>query len=89
MGVTGCYTVCMARTSKAKRYEVMFEFLLFGIVIGVTEDILAVHLTTGETITWNMVGIIILIAIPFAIIGELVADHIDFVKLWKRLSGRK
>lgn len=74
---------------RAKKYEVMFEFLLFGIVIGVTEDLLAVKVTTGETITWSMVGIIILIAIPFAIIGELVADHVDFVKLYERLTGKK
>lgn len=77
------------RTGKAKRYEVMFEFLLFGIVIGVTEDLLAVHLTTGETITWSMIGIIILLAIPFAILGELVADHVDFVKVYRRVSGKR
>lgn len=77
------------RPSRAKRIEVMFEFLVFGIVIGVVEDILAVKLTTDESITWSMVGIIILIAIPFAIIGELVADHVDFIKLYRRLSRKR
>ncbi|MCA9361977.1 hypothetical protein KC906_01250 [Candidatus Kaiserbacteria bacterium] len=77
------------KVNKKKRYEVMFEFLLFGIVIGVTEDLLAVHLTTGETVTWSMIGIVILLAIPFAIIGELIADHVDFVKVYERITGRR
>lgn len=77
------------RTGKAKRYEVLFEFLLFGIVIGVTEDLLAVHLTTGESITWSMVGIVVLLAIPFAFLGEYVADHVDFVKVYKRVMGKR
>lgn len=74
---------------RAKKYEVMFEFLLFGIVIGVTEDLLAVHITTGETITWGMVGIVVLLAIPFAIFGELIADHVDFVKVYERIIGKR
>ena len=77
------------RKRNAKRYEVMFEFLLFGLVIGVTEDLVAVHLTTGETITWEMVGIVVMLAIPFAIIGELVADHVDFVKVYERIIGKR
>ena len=67
----------------------MFEFLLFGIVIGVTEDLLAVYLTTGETITWTMIMIVVALAIPFAILGELIADHVDFVKVYERITGRR
>lgn len=77
------------RRKKAKRYEVMFEFLLFGLVIGVTEDLLAVTLTTGETITLKMIGIVVILAIPFAIIGELVADHVDFLKIYEKITGKK
>lgn len=66
----------------------MFEFLLFGIVIGVTEDLIAVYLTTGETITWSMVGIVVLLAIPFAILGELIADHVDFIKLYDKITRK-
>lgn len=75
------------RGRNAKRYEVMFEFLLFGIVIGVTEDLLAVHFTTGESITWEMVGIVVLLAIPFAFIGEFIADHVDFIQVYERAMG--
>lgn len=30
-----------------KKIEVIFEFLIFGIVIGITEGLIAVKLTTG------------------------------------------
>lgn len=70
---------------RAKRIEVLLEFLIFGIVIGITEDILAVKMTTGEPITLKIIGIVILIAIPFAIIGELFADNVDFTSSIERV----
>lgn len=66
------------RMDRAKKLEIIFEFLIFGIVIGVIEDVVAVKLTTGEPITLKIVGIIVLIAIPFAILGELFVDRFDF-----------
>lgn len=60
-----------------KRLEIFLEFLIFGIIMGVTEDLIAVTLTTGEPITWKMIGIITLVAIPFAAIGELIVDRIN------------
>ncbi len=72
--------------SKWKKLETMFEFLIFGILIGITEDIIAVKLTTGASITPKMIGIIILIAIPFAIIGEMVADRVNLAKPLKKIS---
>lgn len=69
----------------AKRLEVFFEFLFFGIIVGVIEDLIAVKVTTGEPITWRIFGIIVLIAIPFAVIGELLVDKIDFVALFQKL----
>ena len=73
----------------SKKLEVVFEFLIFGIVIGIVEDLIAIKVTTGEPITLRIVGIIVLIAIPFAIIGELVADNIDFVKIYRKIFNRK
>ena len=58
-----------------KRLEIFLEFLIFGIVMGIAEDTLAIIFTTGATITWKMIGIIIIIAIPFAIVGELLIDR--------------
>jgi hypothetical protein len=74
---------------KWKRIEVFSEFLVFGIVIGVIEDVIAVKVVAGISITWQNIGIIILIAIPFAILGELIADRIDFVKILHKVFGKR
>jgi len=67
-----------------KKLEIFFEFLVFGIVIGVIEDLIAVWLVTGERIDWRTIGLVVLIALPFAVIGEIFADNIDFIKLYRR-----
>ena len=71
-----------------KRLEVFCEFLIFGIIIGMIEDLLVVKLATGAPITLRIVGIIIAIAIPFAILGELVVDKVDFVEIFRKLFKR-
>jgi len=67
-----------------KRLEVFLEFLLFGIIVGVAEDLIAVKVVTDEPITWYVVGIIVMIAIPFALLGEVLVDRIDFVEIFKK-----
>jgi len=62
------------------RLEVFLEFLIFGILMGVTEDVIAVTLVTGQPITLESILIITIVAIPFAIIGELIVDRIDLVR---------
>ncbi len=72
-----------------KKWEVIFEFLIFGIVIGITEDLIAIKFAAGEEITLKIVGIVILIAIPFAVLGEVIFDRIDFAKIFKRIFGNR
>lgn len=76
---------------RKRKLEVMLEFFIFGVIFGVVEDVLAVKIVTGETITWEVVGIVVLIAFPFAVIGEVVVDNINLVKglsrIWKKKSG--
>jgi len=62
-----------------KRLEIFLEFLIFGIIMGVVEDLIVVTLATGEPITWRIVLIITLVAIPFAAIGELIVDRINLL----------
>jgi hypothetical protein len=69
---------------KRKHLELFLEFLIFGIAMGVIEDLIAVTLSTGTPLSWNILGIVILVAIPFAIIGELVVDRIEFVPKKKK-----
>jgi len=72
-----------------RKWEVIFELLVFGIVVGIIEDLTAIKLATGEPITLRVVGIVILIAIPFAILGEVIFDRIDFATIFKRMFGRE
>jgi len=62
---------------KKRRYdyfEIFFKFFIFGFIMGVTEDLLAVVLATGHPITWHVIGICALVALPFAFLGEIVLD---------------
>ena len=68
-----------------KRLEVFLEFIVFGIIVGITEDILAIKLTTGEPITPRVVLLVVLIAIPFAVVGEYVVDQVDFTSWLRRV----
>lgn len=63
---------------KHNRLEIFLEFLIFGIVMGVVEDVIAITLITGQPITWRAIFIITLVAIPFAALGELIVDRIEF-----------
>ena len=79
----------MGNKNKWKKIEVIFELLIFGILIGIAEDILAIKLATDQPITLKVIGIVILIAIPFAIIGEVIFDRIDFAKIFQRIFEKK
>ncbi len=79
----------MKKETNWKKWEVIFEFLIFGIVIGITEDLVAIKFATGEPITLKIIGIVILIAIPFAVLGEVIFDRIDFACIFKRMFGGK
>ena len=66
------------------RVERFLEFLIIGLVMGVSEDLLAVWLTTDAPITWPMFGIVVLVALPFAFVSEFIVDH---PKFWRRIFG--
>lgn len=72
-----------------RKLEIFLEFFIFGIIIGVIEDVVAVKVTTGEPITWKIIGIIVIIAIPFAYLGEVVADQVDFTKYLEKWFSKK
>lgn len=54
-----------------------FQFLFLGIGLGIVEDVIAVYLASGVTITWHILLLITGVAIPFAAVGELLIDRID------------
>lgn len=66
-----------------KRLEIFLEFLVFGVIMGITEDLIAVTLATGEPITMEIIVIVTIVAIPFAAIGELIVDRVDLLSTKK------
>lgn len=75
---------------KRERLEIFLEFFVFGLIMGVVEDLIAIRLSTGEPITWKIIGIIALVTLPFAAIGELFIDRIRLLpKNSKKNKGKK
>ena len=68
------------------RTERIIEFVLIGLLMGVSEDLLAVWLVTQEPISWNVLIIVVAIALPFAFVSEYVVDH---PKFWRTAFGIK
>jgi uncharacterized membrane-anchored protein len=68
---------------KLKKKTLRFiEFFLIGVIMGITEDVIAIWFATGEKITFHVVWVVFLVALPFAIISEYVVDHPRF---WKTI----
>ncbi|MFT4892308.1 MAG: hypothetical protein ACI8Z7_000075 [Candidatus Nanohaloarchaea archaeon] len=74
----------MRRRDKLERFT---EFLVFGIILGVTEDMIAVMLVTGESFTLRMLGIVVLVTIPFAAFSELIVDS-DEYRITEWIAGK-
>jgi len=69
-----------------KRVIVFLEFLILGTLMGVVEDVLAIMFATECSVTFDSIGVVVLIAIPFAFIGELVINRVDFLALFKKIK---
>ena len=59
----------------SRRVEIFLEFLIFGVVVGLIEDLIAVYFITGEPITPQVVWIALMVAVPFAFLGEVIVDR--------------
>ena len=57
------------------------EFFFVGFVMGIAEDLIAIHFATDAVITMDVIIVAALVALPFAIFSELIVDwkHIKFV----------
>jgi hypothetical protein len=58
------------------------EFLLIGVVMGVIEDLIAIAIATDAEINFNVIWVVLVVAIPFAYLSEVVVDH---PKFWERI----
>lgn len=66
----------------------LLEFFLIGLVLGVTEDLIAITLATNKAIDLRVIVIAFLVAFPFAVFSELVVDHEKFKRFMKRIFTR-
>ena len=68
----------MSRLKKLR----LIEFLVVGVVMGTVEDLIAVFAATDAEFDFRIIGIVLLVAIPFAFISEVIVDHPRF---WEKL----
>lgn len=61
----------------------IIEFLVIGVLVGLLEDLIAVRAVSDVAINLRVVGTVLLVAIPFAVLSELVVDHPRF---WESLN---
>lgn len=61
-----------------KHLEVFLEFFVFGVVMGVVEDLIVITVLTGQPFSWQVVGVVFLVTLPFAAIGEIIVDRHDW-----------
>lgn len=60
----------------------LLEFFLIGVVFGITEDVIAIMFYSGTfVLDPKMIYIAAAVAIPFAIISELVVDWSEILRL--------
>lgn len=52
----------------------LLEFFFVGLVMGITEDMLAIYFATDEQISLEIFWVAAAVAIPFAIISEIIVD---------------
>ena len=51
------------------------EFFIIGFIMGVAEDLIAILLATDAEITPHVIFIAAIVALPFAVVSELVIDY--------------
>ena len=69
----------------------ILEFFIVGLVMGIVEDLIAIHFATDAVITADIVIVAAMVALPFAVFSELIIDwkHMKFLKkIWKRESRK-
>ena len=67
----------------------LIEFFIVGLILGVTEDIIAIKLATDTPITTETIKVAFWVALPFAIVSELLIDVKFFRKLFRKRILKK
>lgn len=70
--------------TKRKIWVHLLEFFFVGLIMGVGEDLLAIHFATEAKITPHIFKVAFLVALPFAFISEILIDLKVFRRIWKK-----
>jgi len=62
-------------TLKRQIVNHFLEFFFIGFIMGVAEDLIAIILATDAEITPHVILIAAVVALPFAVVSELVIDY--------------
>lgn len=60
----------------------ILEFIIIGLIFNTLDNLIAVKYGAGAPITPEILGRILLLVLPFAVLSELIVDHPGF---WKRI----
>ena len=76
---------------KTRRHVIVrfLEFFFLGLVMGITEDLLAIRLATDAKIDAHVFRIAFLVALPFALVSEVLADFGLFKRLFLKAQEKK
>lgn len=72
----------------SRRLEIFLEFLIFGLAVGIIEDLLVIGLVTQEPITWHIFLVAGAVAFPFAFLGEVIVDRKHLIPVLKKKKRR-
>ena len=60
----------------------LIEFIVIGVAMGLLEDLLAIAFATDAEITPKVILFVLIVAVPFAFISEIIVDHPRF---WQKI----
>lgn len=79
----------MDSASKRKITSHLVEFFVVGLVMGVVEDLLAIHFATEVAISIHTIKVAFVVAFPFAVISELLIDADIFRRYFFKKRGKR
>ena len=79
----------MGPTTKRKIVSHVLEFFFVGLLMGIFEDLLAIHFATDAKITFEVVKVAFFVALPFAFLSEILVDYGVFRGILKGKNGKR
>lgn len=56
----------------------ILEFLIFGVLSNLADNVLTLYFFGNQPFGWRVVAMALIFVIPFAIVEELIVDHPSF-----------